>query len=283
MGVSVDKQFWVSIAQNDYQLPQEHTLAELTRTLFSYLSSTDPELRDDIAYTVYANWLKHELYTKEELREHVQELLANLEKGIGETETDSVFLRAFSILLLAEIVHNDNKKPLLDEDQIRSILARGLWYLIAERDSRGHIPVKGWAHALAHTADLMLVLGRNRHLNGKDLRRILDAMAEKIVHATEYIYVHGEDERLASAIAEILRRDLIPADEVETWSKIFTAPDDQDWKGVYTDEKRNRAYQNTRNLVRSIYLELLTGPEGFEHREKHLAVFFLALKELKPY
>jgi Protein of unknown function (DUF2785) len=279
----VDKQFWVSIAADDYQIAEGHTLAELTRTLFSYLSSTDPERRDDISYTVYANWLKREAYTKEQVRDHVRELLAHLEQGIGETESDSVFLRAFSILLLAEIVHNDNKKPLLEEDQVRSILARGLWYLVAERDPRGHIPVKGWAHALAHTADLILVLGRSRHLNGKDLRKILEAIAEKIVHATEYIYVHGEDERLACAIVEILRRGLIPADEVETCSKIFIAPDGQDWKGVYTDEKRNRAYQNTRNLLRSIYLELLASPEGFEHREKHLAVFFLALKELKPY
>lgn len=279
----MDKQFWASIAKNDYQTPEGYTLAELTETLFGYLPSPDPELRDEIAYTVYANWLKREMYSMEDIGSHVRQLLANLERGIGETETDSVFLRAFSILFLAEIVHNDNKQPLLEEDQIRSILARGLWYLLAERDPRGHIPVKGWAHALAHTADLMLVLGRNRHLNGKDLRKILDAIAKKIVHATEYIYIHGEDERLASAIVEILRRDLIPADEVETWSKIFIAPDGQDWKGVYTDEKRNRAYQNTRNLVRSIYLELLTSPEEFEHREKHLAVFFLALKELKPY
>jgi hypothetical protein len=279
----VDKQFWASIAKNDYQIPDGYTLAELTETLFGYLPSPDPELRDEIAYTVYANWLKREMYSMEDIGSHVRQLLANLERGIGETETDSVFLRAFSILFLAEIVHNDNKQPLLGEDQIRSILARGLWYLLAERDPRGHIPVKGWAHALAHTADLMLVLGRNRHLNGKDLRKILDAIAEKIVHATEYIYIHGEDERLASAIVEILRRDLIPADEVETWSKIFITPDGQDWKGVYTDEKRNRAYQNARNLVRSIYLELLTSPEEFEHREKHLAVFFLALKELKPY
>lgn len=279
----MDKQFWASIAKNDYQTPEGYTLAELTETLFGYLPSPDPELRDEIAYTVYANWLKREMYSMEDIGSHLRQLLANLEQGIGETETDSVFLRAFSILFLAEIVHNDNKQPLLEEDQIRSILARGLWYLLAEKDPRGHMPVKGWAHALAHTADLMLVLGRNRHLNGKDLRKILDAIAEKIVHATEYIYIHGEDERLASAIVEILRRDLIPADEVETWSKIFIAPDGQDWKGVYTDEKRNRAYQNTRNLVRSIYLELLTSPEEFEHREKHLAVFFLALKELKPF
>jgi len=87
----MDKEFWVAIAKNDYAVPEGHTLAELTKILFSYLGSTDPELRDDIAYIVYANWLKREIFTKEQIRAHVDELLSNLEKGIGETESDSVF------------------------------------------------------------------------------------------------------------------------------------------------------------------------------------------------
>ena len=100
----MDKEFWVSIAKNDYAIPKGHTLAALTKTLFGYLGSTDSKLRDDIAYTVYANWLKREMFTKEEVSTHITELLANLDKGIGETDSDSVFLRTFSVLLLAEIV-----------------------------------------------------------------------------------------------------------------------------------------------------------------------------------
>jgi len=112
----VDKEFWVAIAINDYKIPDGYTLDELTQTLFGYLGSTDPELRDDIAYIVYANWLKRGMFTKEQIRAHVDELLSNLDKGIGETESDSVFLRTFSVLLLAEIVHNDNKMSLLHND-----------------------------------------------------------------------------------------------------------------------------------------------------------------------
>src|SRR6476659_666708 len=159
----MDKDFWNSISKNDYKVPAGHTLENLTDILFSYLGSTDPELRDDIAYVVYANWLKRDVYSKEMIKSHVDRLLANLDKGIGETESDTVFLRTFSILLLAEIVHNDNKKPLLEKDQIQYILAKGLWYLEAEKNPRGHIPFKGWAHALAHTADLIFVLGENRN------------------------------------------------------------------------------------------------------------------------
>jgi len=63
----MDKEFWANSAMNEYAIPAGHTLSELKETLFGYLGSTDPELRDDIAYTVYANWLKREMFTNAEV------------------------------------------------------------------------------------------------------------------------------------------------------------------------------------------------------------------------
>ena len=189
----MEKDFWASISKNDYKIPEGLNLEELTKTLFGYLGSTNSELRDNIAYVVYANWLKRDLYSREEIQNHTHELLANLDQGIGETESDSVFLRTFSVLLLAEIVHNDNKKSLFEKEQIQMILEKGLWYLDTEKDPRGFIPVKGWAHALAHTADLMMVLGRNRYLGEDELARILKGIAHKIMQPNIYVYIHRED------------------------------------------------------------------------------------------
>lgn len=279
----MDKDFWTSIANNDYQIPEGHALENLTDILFSYLGSTDPEFRDDIGYVVYANWLKQELYSRETIKSHVDKLLANLDKGIGETESDTVFLRAFSILLLAEIVHNDNKKQLLDKNQIRTILEKGLWYIDNEKDPRGYIPRKGWAHALAHTADLMLVLARNRHIDGSDLWRMLATIANKIIHSMRSVYIHGEDERLASAVMEILRRDLISLNQLEIWTRSFKEPDGKDWKGAYVEEERSYAFQNTRNLLRSIYFALVAQQEDFPDREALTEIFLNTLHRLRPY
>lgn len=279
----MDKQLWVSIAGDDYRIPEGHTLENLTEVLFGYLSSTDPELRDEIAYTVYANWLRRELYTKEQVSEHVKELLARLEEGIGETESDSVFQRAFSVLFLAEIVHNDNKKALLEKDQVDFILLKGLWYLDAEKDPRGYVPVKGWAHALAHTADLMLVLAKSRFIEVDDLEEILYSIWKKMIHSTNWVYIHGEDDRLADAVIEALWRGLIPLENVHAWTKSFSAPDGNTWKGVYVEQERNRAFQNTRNLLRSIYLALLSNPGDIPNHEQLKQIFFDALTDLKPY
>ena len=277
----MDKEFWVSIAKNDYKIPEGYSLDELTKMLFGYLGSTDPELRDDIAYIVYANFLKREMYSKDELQAHVSDLLANLEKGIGETETDSIFLRAFSILLLAEIVHNDNKKSLVDKEQIQSTLAKGLRYLGAEKDPRGHIPVKGWAHALAHTADLMLVLGRNRNTVKTDLENILQAIANKFVHSTNWIYIHGEDERLANAVKAILGRNLISIDFLNGWFKSLIEPE-KPWKGAYIDEGQAKAFHNVRNFLRSVWIAIRSAEE-LPHKMEIETMCFDALSELKSY
>jgi hypothetical protein len=276
----MDKEFWSELYKNNCEIPADHTLAELTRELFSYLGSTDPELRDEIGYTVFANWLEQELYSVEELRGHIKELLANLHVEIGKTESDSVFLRAFSILFLAEIVHNDNKKSFLKKSDITLILEECLWYVSAEKDPRGYVPVKGWAHTLAHTADLLLVLGKNRNIDETGLWNILNSISEKIINSTNYIYIHGEDERLASAVIESLRRDLVSIEKVEAWATSFI---EQNWKGAYTDEERNCAFMNTRNLLRSIYLRLKTSEEEMPKQDALENIFLNTLKNLKPY
>jgi hypothetical protein len=279
----MDKKGWSEIASNDYAIPEGHTLPELTQQLFSYLGSTDPELRDEIAYVVYANWLKREMFSADEIRGYIRQLLANLEIGIGETGTDTIFLRSFSALLLAETVHNDNKRQFLSKDEVQYILERGLMYLSAEKDPRGYVPVKGWAHALAHTADLMLVLGRNRNLEAADLMRILEAVSEKMVNSTSHLYVHGEDERLANAIIEITRRGLIPVDAFREWNKSLLEPKDNNWKDAHMDEDRNRAFQNTRNLLRSIYLTLVSVKAKIPDHAKLEKTFLEAVQNLSAF
>ena len=277
----MDKGFWISIAKNDYKIPEGHSIEELTKTLFSYLGSIDPELRDDIAYIVFANFLKREMYSKDAIRAHVNELLSNLETGIGEVKSDTVFLRTFSILLLAEIVHNDNKKPLLDEGQIQTILSKGLWYLDAENDPRGFIPAKGWAHALAHTADLMLVLGKNHQTTKDDLENILRTISNKLVNSTNWVYIHGEDERLAHAVIAILGRELVPSDYLNAWLKSFTEPEEP-WKSAYMDNGQAKAFHNVRNFLRSIWFAVHAS-DNLPQKADIESLVFESLKNLKPY
>ena len=275
----MDKHFWLEIMNNEYEIPDKYSLEELTDEIFSYIGNTDPDLRDDIGYVVYANWLEMGQYSHEELSKHIQILLENLEFGIGEDETDSVFLRSFSVLLLAEIIHNDNKAPQLDKKQIQDIIEKGLSYLQAEKDPRGFVQEKGWAHALAHTADLMRVLVRNEHTSLREHRRILHGISEKLVSASDWVYLHGEDDRLSAAVLSILQRDLLPVSAIKEWLDSFTAPS---WKGAWTDEDRTRAFFNVRNFIRSLFLQVTT-EEELPNQEKAATIILNAIQSLRPY
>jgi hypothetical protein len=112
---------------------------------------------------------------------------------------------------------------------------------------------------------------------------MLATISNKMVHSSRYVYIHGEDERLANAVVEILRRDLVSLNQLEIWTRSFREPDGKDWEGAYLDEERSRAFHNTRNLLRSIYLMLMTQQEDFPDREELMRLFFNTLFELKPY
>lgn len=279
----MDKFFWKTIQENNYAIPPEHTPTSLTAELFLYLGSTDPELRDQIAYETFANFIDRGYYSLEEIEIYIANLLANLEIGIGETESDSVFLRAFSVLFLAEIVHNDNKTPRLKKSLTKTILEKGLWYLAEEKDPRGYVQEKGWAHALAHTADLMLVLGKSLNTGKSEHQRILNGIGAKLAQSTNWIYAHGEDDRLSRAVLEILRRGTLSTAFLKRWLTSFLKPDNRSWKGAWAAEETTRAFFNVRNFLRSLYLQVITEEEELPLQEELEKMLLETIQKIRPY
>lgn len=274
----MDKQFWHAIRENKYAFPQGHELVALTDELFTYIPSTDPELRDTIAYETFANWIETEPYSASDMRGYLARLLENLNTGLGEHDTDTVFGRAFSILFLAEVIHRDNQQPYLEPAEVNDALARVILYLTAEHDPRGYVLVKGWAHALAHTADALMVFARSPHVDNFGLLSIFNAVAEKIRSATDWIYVQGEDDRLARAIVTALARDLLSIDQARSWIESLNA----DWKGAWQDESCTRAYFNTRNLLRAIHLRVASVKE-LPHKDELTTILLDAATSMRPF
>jgi len=278
----MNKQFWKSIQENDCNIPEGHTVKSLTPELLSFLGSTDPELRDELAYAILVEWVEDNLYTPDELRQMIAQLSTNLETGIGETETDSIFLRAFSILALALIVYYDNKKSFLKPEEIDEILSNALQYLATEKDPRGYVAGRGWAHALAHTADLLLVLAENKNTSARNLVRILNGIMDKLLNSTKWIYVHGEDDRLSAAVLVVLQRGLLGAPAIKEWLDSLTSPDSDSWKGAWTNEESTRAFFNVRNFLRSLYLQVRTEDE-FPLQDELENIILEAVQTLRPY
>lgn len=253
----MDKTFWQAVVDADYGVPVSHTAQDLTPELMSSLGSTDPELRDAYAYPILDAWLHRGLYSDEEKRGMMARLAENLMSGIGEIGSDSVFLRAFSVLMLAELVHEDNQRPWLLEAEVRQLLELAMVYLEAERDVRGWVPDKGWAHTPAHTADLFFVLARNRYLNAADLERLLLAVQAKALAPDVPPYLFDEDERLAQPVVAAMRRGLLSVEFLRGWIDGFAHPSGEPpWNESFLTGEQVVPRHNVKLLLRSLYGQL---------------------------
>jgi hypothetical protein len=252
----MDKSFWQNIVNADFAVPDGQTVASLTPELLDFLGSTDIEVRDPFGYTVLAHWIVRDgHYSPDDLRAMRDQLIANLDQGIGENGTDSVFLRSFSVLILSLIVYRDNLHPFLTESEIADLLDHTLRYFAAEQDLRGFLVETGWAHTVAHTADTLKFLARNLKTTREQHKRILNAIADKLLLPVTYVYIHSEDERLVSAVIDVLKRQMLSIDEWQAWLDRFTA-----WKNSWQPgdfvPTIHAPWWNAKNFLRSLYFRL---------------------------
>lgn len=215
-----------ALAQNDFQPSGQDDLRELIPAMLEQIGATDSTLRDDLIYSAFAAWiLGHKLIDPAELRDLLHKLLGegHIFYRIGEQETDSVFRRSFSVLLLPLILIAHRAQPFLAASEIVRVKEGLLAYLKQERDRRDFVPGKGWAHAVAHTADALDDLAQCRELDQADLREILVAI-RAVVCVHEPVYTHGEDERFVTTVIAVVKRSLLPEVEITEWIHSFEKP-----------------------------------------------------------
>lgn len=145
------------IATNEFSLPGDLLHTEIIASALDHIGSPDPVLRDELIYATLARWIMGAHLTSAEITSLLDTILdeAHLGYRLGESNTDSVFTRSFSLLLLPPILIAHRERNFLPAEKILEVFSRVMEYLDKERDWRGYIPGKGWAHAAAHAADTL--------------------------------------------------------------------------------------------------------------------------------
>lgn len=272
----MNRTFWQSIIDNEYIVPTGYSVAALTPELLSYLGSPDAELREGPAYAILDAWIHRGYYSHAELWEMATQLLHNLTIGLGEQQSDTIFWRSFSLLILTEIIYHDLTHPTLSATEVRQVLEQALAYFEAEQDLRGYETEKGWMHAIAHAADLLWVLAQHREVAAPDLSRIMDALVEKIAAPVAHVYLYGEEERLVRTVMGVLQRDLLTLPALVAWlehmthprgriawSESFEGPEGGKMMDVVRSKAETCARHNVKHFLYSLYFQLRS--PGFAH------------------
>jgi len=269
--------YWSQVKASGLAVPADRPLADLTTELTTMLGSPDPQMRDGLAYPTLATWVDRGVY--DELLAGLGDgMAAGLTVGLGETGTDSVFRRTFSVLVLAECIDRTNTEDLVPAAKLMEWGDRvATWYL-REKDVRGFVPDKGWAHAIAHGADAIGVLARSPHLGRNELTVLLDVIADRVLMDVDEPFVHGDPDRMVLATMTVLRRNVVPFSVVEPWVARIAA-------GAHRAGRDGNPYPSTYNaemFLRSFYLQLAVAPGAPEMRPDLLLEVVGALKATNP-
>ena len=276
----MEKDFWRQIVTDSFAVPTGHSAANLLPELMTALGATDPELRDTLCYEILCAWVEKGEFAPEHLRAMMAQLLANLQEGIGQGETDLVFLRTFSVLILGEIIAYDRQAPFLTAAEFAGVVKAAIRYLSDETDLRGYVPDKGWAHSAAHTADLLRRLAANPRSGAADLMAILEAIGAKMLAPTQHAYVDKEEYRLGLAVLAVLRRERLPVMDVAAWIKSLGGNEER--ARSFTLGRDNVRYSNLNSFLLALHVMIAYQEPLVAEKEVLLAEIHAALGSYNP-
>ena len=268
--------YWSQVQAAGFEVPSDRPLDDLTAELTTMLGSTRPEVRDGTAYPALTTWIERGVY--DDLLAGLGDgMVAGLSVGLGESGTDTVFRRSFSALILSECLERTNEQHLLPGAKVLDWGDRIAVWFLTEADTRGFVPGKGWAHAIAHGADTIGALGESPHLAGAEHAVLLDVLAERLLNQpADAPLAAGEPDRVAAAVMRILRRNTLGTDVLEPWvhrigaaANPFRGPVDHD---PFAPTAAPQAF------LRALFVHLSLAPEPPTVRPDLLLVVIEALR-----
>lgn len=232
---------------------KEENCFEMALEMMECIGSIDSELRDDLIYETMDKWLMEEKFSDNEAEEILKISIDDMHMffGIGDVDKDSVFTRTFSVLITASVLALNSRKKFINEKLLYEVKDKVIEYMNSEKDLRGYVYGKGWAHSAAHTADALAELALCDAFNGAVLMEILRAIKEKVC-VGNYVYIDEEGERMARAAVNCIRSEELHKEELSSWFQGFV--------NIKTSENlliRKHIRVNIKGFLRSLYFEML--------------------------
>lgn len=170
---------------------------------------------------------------------------------IGEENTDSVFTRSFSFLVITGVLTKDRQIKVLADENIKHAFKESVNYLQNERDTRGYVEEKGWAHSVAHEADLLESLVRHPKMIKENFDEILNTIHNCLFKDATYI----DDERLIFVIEAFIDRGLnekiLEQWVIKIWNELEL---------IYSKEGFSNRYFRTKfnitNFLKTVYFRI---------------------------
>ena len=186
------------------------------------IGNLDPHLRDDVVYTLFARGFFENSFTSKQKAKIFTNFInsKNLFKGIDQPENDLIFLRTFSALLGSLILDDDKKHSILNATERKTLFNWSISYFKEEKDFRGYVKDKGWAHSVAHGSDFLGSTLSHPDFTTNNTADIF-AIIETVFQNMQGPFIDDEEQRLAFAFFEGVHFGKIPTTEFNSFINCY--------------------------------------------------------------
>lgn len=189
---------------------------ELIRVMLQNIGSVSEDLRE----AIYSGWCQ--LFDDQRLTTCQKQWLVDevftrklLYQGIENGQTDDVFTRSFTSLLLVQLLDDHSLNNWMENEVEKQVIAESLNYIGIETDNRGLVPIKGWAHAFAHGADLLAAIARSEQTTEIEAQQILSLLTRALLEIDDFLW--EEENRMVPAVIALIKNGLLTQAELDHW------------------------------------------------------------------
>lgn len=224
----------------------------LLKEMVLNIGNPNPYIRDKLIYNSFFEIITNDYLTNIQLKNLFEQLASNqyfLYK-IGSKNDDAVYKRSFSALTLGILINKDKEQSFLEKSHISFSLDKTCFFLLNEQDRRGFTNEKGWAHSIAHCADLLDEIVTHplfeQALYEKGLETILFCVNDS------FVYEDDEIERLSTPSAALINRYGLSQEYLSMIDRLISN---------FLSKKSyshldTRLISNVRNYLRAVYFKV---------------------------
>ena len=173
--------------------------------LWENIGNPNPEIRDDLVFNLFGQFIFEQLITKEQLRWLIEKMNVTnpLEYRLEENGSATAY-RSFSALVMGMILQVDGDQTsgydsCLTNSERVTWMQNGICYLKRETDRTGYDEKLGWVHAFAHGADLLGTIIAHPNCTQEDVVEVLEVISD-IFQKSKQPFMDEEEKRLGLAI-----------------------------------------------------------------------------------
>ncbi|EAL4049670.1 DUF2785 domain-containing protein [Campylobacter coli] len=173
--------------------------------LWENIGNPNPEIRDDLVFNLFGQFIFEQLITREQLRWMIEKMNVTNSLEFRIEETGSVTAcRSFSALVMGMILQVDGDQTsgydsCLTTSERTTWMQNGIRYLTREQDRTGYDEKLGWVHAFAHGADLLGTIISHPKCTQEYVVEALEVISD-IFQKSQQPFIDEEEKRLGLAI-----------------------------------------------------------------------------------